>query len=124
MSERLNEYQWKKCCVHVDVDHSRNAVYCKQCRCIVAGEALLAAHRDDAPAYFVTHPEHGVAGPIVQSSRPEKGEGTLRCNYYFGGFDGGDRCQLELGHKGIHIWRADGELARPSEPAPAKREEA
>ena len=28
------------------------------------------------------------------------------CNYFFGGFDGGNRCQKAKGHEGAHEWRA------------------
>lgn len=30
-----------------------------------------------------------------------------RCNYYFGGYDGGTRCQKLKGHDGAHLWESD-----------------
>jgi len=32
-------------------------------------------------------------------------EPDTRCNFYFGGFDGGNRCHLDKGHEGGHYWK-------------------
>ena len=40
----------------------------------------------------------------------------LRCNYYFGGVNGGNRCQKQVDHEEGHIWVANHEPAQP--PAP------
>jgi hypothetical protein len=29
-----------------------------------------------------------------------------QCNFYFGGFDGGHRCEKQRGHKGEHEWHS------------------
>jgi hypothetical protein len=38
---------------------------------------------------------------------------AARCNYYFGGWDGGNRCQLPIGHPEGHLWEALKESAIP-----------
>jgi hypothetical protein len=45
--------------------------------------------------------------------QPPRKRKRKRCNFYFGGFDGGNRCQLSLGHCGGHHWQATKEPKPP-----------
>ena len=97
---------------------AEGCIPCPTCQTLIHSDKLTAQQTPHAAgqdalreARWWMEKMTGVTLPLDKAKEFTEHVATLesaehQCNYYFGGFDGGHRCQKPKGHDSAHEWRA------------------